>query len=391
MNILYITTVFPEIGTSTIYTDLAEALSRTHNVTVVTNIERKKGRDTFLKEERGCRVLRIKTGNQYNVGFIEKGITIISISFLFKRGINKFFGKDKFDLILYEAPPITLEGVIRFAKKKYKAKTYLMLKDIFPQNAVDLNIMKKGSYIYKYFKRIEKKLYANSDYIGCMSKANIEYIQRYNEDVAEKVTYFPNTKKIKPIIKKDRKILEKYGIPTSKTIFIFGGNMGKPQGVEFLANCIKKCEYIEEAHFVLVGRGSERTKVEVILSEVKNATIIDELPRDEYDLLVASCDIGIVSLDYRFTIPNFPSRVLSYMENSMPIFAMTDENSDIKEIIEHVNCGVWCPSKDYDHVIKKVEWFVRCLDKGNMGKNGRVFLEENYDVEISKKIIDDII
>ena len=89
----------------------------------------------------------------------------------------------------------------------------------------------------------------------------------------------------------------------------------------------------------------------------------------------------MVVLDKRFTIPNFPSRILSYLDNSMPVFASTDKNTDIKELIEDANCGKWCCSDDIQAFREKVIWFVENkeqLDK--MGKNGRNYLVMNFDV-----------
>ena len=37
-------------------------------------------------------------------------------------------------------------------KNASNAKTYLLLKDIFPQNAVDLNLLKNGGILYNYFR-----------------------------------------------------------------------------------------------------------------------------------------------------------------------------------------------------------------------------------------------
>ena len=56
--------------------------------------------------------------------------------------------------------------------------------------------------------------------------------------------------------------------------------------------------------------------------------------REEYDNLVQICDVGLIFLNARFTIPNFPSRLLSYTEIGKPVLAATDENTDIGKIIE---------------------------------------------------------
>ena len=118
-------------------------------------------------------------------------------------------------------------------KEKHQAKTYLILKDIFPQNAVDLGIIRYNSMLWQYFRRRERNLYVLSDFIGCMSPANVKYILDHNSDVdAQKVEVFPNAIEPRPCIvrRKDNRLLAKYGVPIGSVLFVYGGNLGKPQG-----------------------------------------------------------------------------------------------------------------------------------------------------------------
>lgn len=399
MKVLYIATSFPspEKG-DTIYTDLAEKLvERGHSVTVIASGERKYTSKTIWSKERNCDVLRVKTGNIYDVKFIEKAISILSLEYLIKLAIKKNLYSKKFDLILYESPPVTNCGIIKYAKRKFKAKTYLMLKDIFPQNAVDIGIMKKGSIPYKIFKRKEKQLYDISDKIGCMSKRNKEYILKHNKFLSEdKVEIFPNTKKIKSNIEfiKDYSVNEKYGIPKDAILVIYGGNMGKPQGVHILCEAINRLKSNNNIFFILVGRGTEKKNIKDFLevNKCKNTLVLDNLPREEYEKLVIQSDIGVVMLDSRFTIPNYPSRILAYMEYSIPVIAATDSNTDFKELIEEAKLGLWCCSMDVDTLCNNINKLV--MDKElrvSMGENGRKFIEENFEVSKSVDILENLI
>lgn len=391
MKILYISTVFPKTGTSTIYTDLAEALTeKGHEVTVVTTEEKKNHVETTMTEERGCKVLRVKTGNMYDVGLIEKGISTITMPEVLKCALKKHLGDATVDLILFEAPPVTMEGIVDYAKKLYGARAFLMMKDIFPQNAADIGIMKKGSPIYCYFEQKEKHLYQVADGIGCMSKGNMEYLRAKAKISEDKLSIFPNTKRINDVSVDGKEIRAKYRIPEDKVVFVFGGNMGKPQGMQFLAKAIIKAGEIKDAFFVLVGRGTEREKVQEILKECDNNLVLSNLPRDEYEALVSSCDVGIISLDYRFTIPNYPSRVLSYMEYAMPVLAATDRNTDFRElIVEQAKCGIWCESKDEKAFVQAVETLVQNAKmRCDMGRSGRAYLENNFAVERSVELLE---
>ena len=133
---------------------------------------------TFAKAEDIC-LLGVKTLNVTKSSIIEKGIGQVLLEYQFKYAIRKYYKNIHFDLILYSTPPITFTKVIHYLKSRNAcAVTYLLLKDIFPQNAVDLGMMKKSGVrgiLYKFFRSKEKNLYRVSDFIGCMSPANVTY------------------------------------------------------------------------------------------------------------------------------------------------------------------------------------------------------------------------
>ena len=240
-------------------------------------------------------------------------------------------------------------------KKKYNAYTYLLLKDIFPQNAIDIGILSTTGWkgiVYRYFKHIEKQLYRISDKIGCMSKANMDFILKNNGDIVkDKLELCPNTIDIvqDSDIHKDYAILEKYKIPKDKYLLLYGGNFGKPQNVDYIVDAIDSCSDIEGVHFILCGSGTEFSKIDLYIKNAnpKHVTVIDcLLPYEEYSCLVASCDVGMLFLDYRFTIPNFPSRLLDYMNYGLPVIAATDVNTDVGKVIMEENFGWWIESKN---------------------------------------------
>lgn len=382
MKILYISTVFPkEEENSTIYTDLVEELiKKGDQVTVVTIEKNLKPFQYKTLKERGATVFRCGCFPIYNINFLLKGIGIVFLSFFLERIIRKINIKN-FDLLLYEVPPITLEKIIRKIKKHYQIKSFLMLKDIFPQNAVDIGLMKKNSFIFKYFKRKEKLLYEVSDYIGCMSKGNIEYIIKNNSKIPkEKLYYFPNTKKDTGNGNID---FEK-----RKLQFVYGGNMGLPQGVLNIAPAISYFENEEDIEFIFVGRGTEWNKINEYFKEQKNVKVLKSLPREEYEKLLSSCDAGFIFLDSRFTIPNYPSRTLAYLEKGIPIIAATDKNTDIKDLILDNGVGLWSCSDDINSLIENIRIMKENREiRRKFSKNARELFLKEFQVEKSVDLL----
>lgn len=395
MNILFLTisrlTTLNETG---IYKDLMRKFrDEGHEVFIAAPSERRYKKQSSVTVENGVHILNIKTLNFQKTNIFEKGLATILVNWQFYKMVSKYFKKIKFDLILYSTPPITFTKVIQKIKHKDKAQSYLLLKDIFPQNAIDLGALKKNSFIHGYFSKKEKKLYALSDYIGCMSPANVKYILKHNPEIKhECIEVNPNSIALINA-KKDKASLEQIrkdrALPLEKTIFIYGGNLGKPQGIDFLIHTIEACTH-PNAFFVVIGSGTEFPRIKKWFETVspKNAKLLEGLPKDDYDNLVSACDVGLIFLDPRFTIPNYPSRLLSYLENSMPVITATDPNTDIGTIAEENGYGLKCLSGDIETMKQHIQYCCENAEKvKGMGQKGYLFLKNNYTVQHSYDII----
>ena len=392
MNVLFLTMAnILSIEERGIYSDLMRKFrDEGHGVYIVAPRERRLCVPTGLNDVDGVHILGVKTLNVQKTNVIEKGLGQVSIEFLFKKAIHKHFADVEFDLILYSTPPITLMGVVKDMKKRNpKAKSYLLLKDIFPQNAVDMGMMSKTgvkALLYKYFRKQEEDLYKVSDFIGCMSPANVKYVLKHNTWIDPKtVEVAPNNVTLveesgKAMVEDERKtILEKYGLPTDKPIFIYGGNLGVPQGIPFLIECLEANKNRTDCHFVVVGTGTYYARLANWYESNRNGcvTVMKGLPKADYDQLVRACNVGLIFLDYRFEIPNFPSRLLSYLENRMPVICATDPNCDMGSIAAENGFGVWTPSNDVEAFTKSVN-SILASDIQKMGERGFGYLCRNY-------------
>lgn len=377
-----------------IYTDLMrEFVKNGHHLYIVSPSERREKKTQKILKSKFTTVLRVNTLNLQKTSLVEKGIGQVLFEHQILWAIKKEFSNVKFNLVLYSTPPITFSKVISYIKKRDNAYSYLLLKDIFPQNAVDLKMIKENGILHSFFLKKEKKLYEVSDKIGCMSPANMHYILKHNTSLSkERVEVNPNT--IQPVcvqlsIEEKAKIRKKYNLPMSKKVFVYGGNLGKPQGIDFLLEIIKE-SFNKEAYFLIVGSGTEFERIQKWFStqKPKNAILLNGLPKNEYDELLSSCDVGMIFLHKDFTIPNFPSRLLSYLEMRMPIFTATDIVTDIGKIIEANNCGYSVETGNLKKALIKINDI--CSSKESfllMQKKSWDLLQSQYRVEKSYKLI----
>lgn len=391
-KVIYLALNFPDINKSTnLYSDLMhEFVKRGHDVFVIAGTNNKKHSEVVL--ESGIKVLRVPTNELFGNNKIVKGISNLLLPYQYKKALKKHKINLDFDLILMPTPPITLIDVALWLKKKSKGKLYLILRDIFPQNAVDLKMMKKDGLIHSYFRQKEIKLYKNSDSIGCMSPANVEYVKVHNPYLQpSKLHLLPNWENLHeiPSAEDEHLVREQYGLQ-NKFVVLFGGNMGLPQKMENIINLANACRETEDIVFFLIGRGTEKKKIAKMIAslELKNVILKDNLPRPDYIKILKLAEVGLISLNEDFTIPNFPSKINTYFSLKKPVLASLDLRTDYGAMITNVNCGYWAEAGNTEDLTNKLYRLYN--DKAlrqELGENGYNYMINNLLPEHAYDII----
>jgi hypothetical protein len=291
-----------DINARGIYRDLIRHIAQNgHSITVAYPIEKRENDKTNMSKHGTITLLPVRIGNITKCrNKIEKGLSTILLQHHYIRAINIYCSAETFDLILYATPPITFSSVVKKVKKKHGAKSYLMLKDIFPQNALDIGLLPSWGpwkLLVSWFKHQERELYKISDFIGCMSPRNVTYLLEKNADIpSEKVEVCPNS--IEPIDKETVSREKRNSL--QPLTFLYGGNLGKPQGIPFLLDCLTSNMNKHDRRFIICGTGTEASLLESFIKkhQPNNITFIPGLPVAEYEELVTQCDIGMIFLDH---------------------------------------------------------------------------------------------
>ena len=383
MNVLFLMIRYSDAEKSpNLYTDLAvEFRERGHAVYVATVLEKRKREDAAgLSENAGIIVLRVRCGNLFNVGFITKGITTVMLPYHFRRAIRKHFPDVRFDLVITPTPPITFLDVVRDIKRRHGASVYLILRDIFPQNARDLGLI-GNPLLFRHFREQEKRLYAAVDHIGCMSPGNVSYLLSHNDVNHGKVELLPNWRRIRTPAKA---LNGNYREMDGRFVVVFGGVTGIAQELENLLDLAGEYRGRDDILFAIFGDGNRRAALMKLAAErnLGNVRFYGSVPPDEFAAVVRRADAGLVNLDRRFTIPNFPSKTLDYFEAGIPVLAAVDGHTDYGQFLDETNSGLWSVSGDLPSYRSNFERLLSdpALRK-RLGANGRTCLEEKLTVD----------
>jgi glycosyltransferase involved in cell wall biosynthesis len=376
---------WPQKDNINMYTDLmSEFTERNHDVTVIALNEKRNGQETYLSIENDVKVLRVKCGNIQKTNKYTKVLSSFLAGFQIEITVNKFLYKENFDLLLFALPPHTITPFVARLKCRYNAKLYVLLKEFWPQDPTDLGAMKKGGIVWRVFRYLEMLLYESADYIGTMSEAGIYYIETNNKNVSHKLEVCPNSQKPKFCAKDNRNyIREKYNIPKDKCVFVFGGNLGLSQGINEMIESIKSVSLRKDVFFLIIGSGTEFDKVKKSFEDgnEKFIKIYPWISQNDYEELVHACDVGLIFLYKDYTVPNVPSRLVSYLLAELPILAAVDKATDVGDIIESYGCGVKLYNGDIENFRKAVDYLSDEKVRLRMRVNSKKLLLKKYTTE----------
>jgi glycosyltransferase involved in cell wall biosynthesis len=251
----------------------------------------------------------------------------------------------RWDGIVWYAPTIFLGPIVRRLRRDSGCRSYLILRDIFPEWAVDMGIMRRGA-AYWFFKWVEGRQYAVADTIGVQTEANLPYMKRWAEKAGRSLEVLQNW--LSPAPRGDCRIDISRTRLAGRRIFVYTGNMGVAQGMDVFLDLVARMRDRQDVGFLFVGRGSDAARFAATAERagLENVLFYDEIEPNEIPGLLAQCDFGMLALDPRHKSHNIPGKFLTYMQAGLPVLARINPRNDLEKLIQSEGVGRVCTGGD---------------------------------------------
>jgi glycosyltransferase involved in cell wall biosynthesis len=256
------------------------------------------------------------------------------------RNLNKSrLAKERWDGVVWYSPSIFHGPLVRAIKLASNCKSYLIIRDIFPQWAVDMGLMSKRGLIYPFFNTIARYQYSVADAIGVQTPGNLDYFKDWSVRGNRQLEVLQNWLFDSPT--GECSILLTKTKLAGRKIFVYAGNMGVAQGVGIFLDLAELLQVRLDIGFLFVGRGSDAEKIaeDARLRRINNVLFYDEIHPDEISGLYAQCTVGLVALDPRHRSHNIPGKFLTYLQAGLPVLARINAGNDLVELIQGNNIG----------------------------------------------------
>ena len=321
---------------------VAEMLRQGHQPTVL--VPSPELGQSWLREELGgVEVIRLKALRTKDVGYVRRTIAEFLMPFVMWHRLKQTpYAKVRWDGVVWYSPSIFLGPLSRKLKQASGCRAYLILRDIFPEWAVDMGLMGRG-LPYRCFKAIERYQYGVADVIGVQTQANLSYFQTWSrQSSGRRVEVLQNW--LAPEQNTGCSISLSAGPLAGRKVFVYAGNMGVAQGMGVLLDLAQQLRARHDIGFVFVGRGRDAQRLRAQAQErgLDNVAFYDEIAPQEIPGLYAQCAVGLVALDPRHKTHNVPGKFLSYMQCGLPVLATINPGNDLEQLINRERVGRAC-------------------------------------------------
>lgn len=353
-----------------------------HKVVILTPCSEVKETTLDKTTHEGVEVWRFKSGPIKDISRVKRLINESLLSFKGWRAIKSEIKQQNFDGVVYYSPSIFFGSLVSKIKKVADCKSYLILRDLFPQWAIDEGIIGKHSPITLYLKFFEKLNYKAADTIGLMSAKNVEVFNSLHPSYTNTQVlpnWVSNTKQLHTqAYWRDKLNLQ------NKVIFLYGGNIGKAQDMPNLMRLAKSMLEHEQGHFLFVGQGESYTEVEEFIKDnrLSNVTLLPSISQDAFKDLLLEVDVGLFSLAKTHTAHNFPGKILGYIANNLPILGSVNTGNDLQPVINDNDAGYVFENGEDSQLLNAAKLLLESSElRQQCGVNARELLDTHFSVE----------
>lgn len=344
---------------------------------------------------KGQKVVFFKSPDTKKSNRILRALSELLLSLSAYISLRDFIRENPPEYILYLSPTIFYGPYLNYLKKNLNIKSYLILRDIFPQWAVEVGLIKENSFIHKFFKYFEELNYSAANHIGLEAPSILNQFNQRQVAHAKKTELLFNwVRKDKPNVRKEISLREKYGLK-DELIFFYGGNIGVAQDVQNIVRLAENMKNITKVVFIIIGNGTERKLIHDLIFEKKldEKIIFDEGVSNEIFMdYITEVDVGLISLNKNNRGHNIPGKILNYCRFGIPILGSVNQNNDIINIINENNAGIVVTNGDDSQFFNAAKHFLDKSFRAESSVGSKGLVEKLFSVDVaSNKILEKIL
>lgn len=260
--------------------------------------------------------------------------------------------------VLFEDVSYSSFWAIRAAKRK-KMRVVSMLQDVWPDNAVQSGLIRKDSFIYKFFAFWQRPVYRHSHRLICISDDMKAFIASKGvaEDKIGVIYNWGYTDDTVNIPWEENAFVKKYDLAADVFYAVYAGNIGRMQNVELIlmaAQCLKAEQRIR---FLIIGEGARYEDIKQMAEDKKlsNIRFLPFQPPELATSIYSAAGVNLIPLVPGGVQTALPSKTGVCLSCGQPAVFCFGKGCQFSELVHSYKAGVCVSAEDPEELAAAIQ------------------------------------
>ena len=329
------------------------------------------------EERKGVQIIRVLVpgGNRSNLYHRMSAFLVFQLLAV-SRGIRL-----KYDVLVVTNPAIETGlpfGILSILKKR---PVLLCVWDVYPEVGIRMGVF-RNSLLTGFIGKAEDFCLKRANAIQVLGQGFVKELSAHSVN-PEKIAVIPpwlDTGFIRPLPRHNSFSHENN--LDSCFVVLHAGNIGFSQGLEYILSAARS--FVDQPHikFVFVGDGANREQLVSQSRELglSNVLFVPFQPREHLPEVLATADLALISMAPGIGNGSLPSKTFPIFASGRPILAVTEDGSELWNVVNHSKAGVCVPPGNPGLLVSALLELERSPKlRRQMALNGREYSVMNHD------------
>jgi glycosyltransferase involved in cell wall biosynthesis len=257
------------------------------------------------------------------------------------------------DVVLTVTAPFMLPYAVAAAAMLKRARSVLIMHDLFPDVLVMAGILKPSSLVAKLMGGANALMFRMLGAVVIIGRDTEALLLRYRGLTRDRICFIPNWATLAPGV---RPIDPGNPYRRAKTRFVVGlsGNLGFTHDPDIVFEAARSLRDNPDIHFMLSGWGIgfDRLKAMQAAAKLPNVSLVERVPEQDLEAFLSAADVWLIPYRKDLAGVSVPSRFYNLLAIGRPVILVSEANAEAAlTVTEHGIGWVVEPGKPDDLAI----------------------------------------
>jgi glycosyltransferase involved in cell wall biosynthesis len=248
------------------------------------------------------------------------------------------------DAVIAVSPPLFGSAAARVLAWRARVPFGVVVQDLYSEGTRELGL--GGRLAAAAARRVESAVLRRADGVVVVHAGFAAAVTQRLRVQPARVTTIPNWTHVRRG-GGDRDAVRRRLGWSGRDVVLHAGNMGAKQGLE----CVVEAAHVAQQagsglHFVLMGDGNQRRRLERLASGTANVEFLDSVADEDYGDVLAAADLLLLNEKPGVSAMSMPSKLTSYLAVGRPVLGCCDPDGATADVLRRSGGGVVVPAGD---------------------------------------------